>query len=296
MWENTMYPGNENRHDRVIQLYADCESLITEIANDKAAIDTLLVNANEVVANAYKNKALIPTGDYTLASTDYDVAAPIIFGIMVPVLAIPTVKNAMICTSGWALAKLDPVAFNKAVAFIREMEPVSVLPKGDVLASSTEATRLLEKEAIPNASKLANTITYTKLPGWYKVGVWVGSAAFLVAIAVAVEAVVDSIEGAVHRATFRRMTRELIDPRISLKLNAMINHRIKMTLSSVIDAFNAAKNIPGVTDEQLTVIAKNLVDNSKDSLKNITKDDASLVLYKYDLDRGAWIDEDHLAS
>ncbi len=130
------------------------------------------------------------------------------------------------------------------------------------------------------------------LPRWMKVGQIMGG----LAAAVAVEAIIASIDGAIQREKLREAIHDLIDPRIKLKRNAMINGQVLLTLQSVIAAYTAITNVPGVTftQVQLDAIAKNLVDQNTIQVGKFTEAAAREELAIFDKERGAWTNEDNL--
>jgi hypothetical protein len=108
-----------------------------------------------------------------------------------------------------------------------------------------------------------------------------------------VASIVDSIDGAVYRKNLRDKITSSIEPRIELKKNVMLSNEVKLTLGTVIVTFRAFKNVPGITDEQLTSLTKQLVDKHKDDITEITRDAAIKALEQYDKDRNSWTEEDH---
>lgn len=129
------------------------------------------------------------------------------------------------------------------------------------------------------------------LPRWMSVGKVMGG----IAAAFAVEAIIDSIEGAVQRDTLQSAIHDLITPRIKLKRNSMINSQVLLSLQSVIAAYQAITNIPGMTftKEQLDAIAQNLVRQNQVNIDSFTESEAASVLAQFDRDRSAWTNEDH---
>jgi hypothetical protein len=250
-----MYPDNENRANRVVQLHLDCVELIAKLMEDKQIIDTLLLSANKVIMDAYKDKSRIVLEKYTIGSTDSDEWAPFVVSTVIPCFAIPTVNAALLSTGRWV---------------------------------AVQTGRMTEEAVV--------SLEYGSMTILGKAGMWAGGAVILAAIAVALDSIVDSIEGAIRRASLRGMINEQIAPRIDLKRKAMINHQLQLTLSSIIDSFNAIKCVPGITDEQLTMVTQNLVNNSKDCITGIDEDAAKAALYSYDQARGSWMNEDHYVS
>jgi hypothetical protein len=72
----------------------------------------------------------------------------------------------------------------------------------------------------------------------------------------------------------------------------MISRQVKTMLRSVIDSFNAMKNVPGISDKQLSRMIQNLIGKYQEDLKNITREAAIAELDRYDQDRHAWTVED----
>lgn len=54
IFENALYPDNNKRLDRLLQLSQDCNDLSGSLADDKEQIEFELKNANDTIANAYK--------------------------------------------------------------------------------------------------------------------------------------------------------------------------------------------------------------------------------------------------
>ena len=125
------------------------------------------------------------------------------------------------------------------------------------------------------------------LPRWFQVGKVVGG----VAAAVAIEAIIDSIDGAVTRDKLRGAIDDLLPPRVTLKKDAAINEQVKNTLASVIAAYNALKNVPGISKDQLDAIVANLIAENQVNVNAVTDDYARSQLQQLDSARGSWTNE-----
>ena len=125
------------------------------------------------------------------------------------------------------------------------------------------------------------------LPRWLSVGKVIGG----VAAAVAVEAIVDAADGAANRDKLRDAINDLLPPRITLKQDSLLNEQVKTTLSSVIAAYNALKNVPGISKDQLDAIVANLLAQNQVNVNAITTDYAKTQLQQLDAARGSWTNE-----
>ncbi|WP_336492314.1 hypothetical protein [Methylobacterium nigriterrae] len=128
---------------------------------------------------------------------------------------------------------------------------------------------------------------FVGLPRWLRFGKIMGG----IAAAAAVEAVVDAISGADNRHALQKAVNDLKQPRIALKQHALVNERVRLSLTAVIDSYDAIRNIPGITKEQLDAIVTNLISQHKVHVEEITDQFAMSKLAELDNQRGSWTAE-----
>lgn len=126
------------------------------------------------------------------------------------------------------------------------------------------------------------------LPSWFEYGKFAGGVAAIVAVAAAV----DAITGAVRRDKLRDMIHEQIEPRINLKKAAMINAKLKDSLTSILMTFNTLKSLGIYTKDNLDQALNHLLDQEKEKVDSITEEKAAEELATLDKNRGSWTHED----
>ncbi|WP_156373021.1 hypothetical protein [Deinococcus sp. Leaf326] len=125
------------------------------------------------------------------------------------------------------------------------------------------------------------------LPRWFSVNKVIGG----IAAAVAVEAIIDAVDGALNRDKLQDAIKHLNTPRTTLKQHALVNETVRGTLNTVTAAYNALASIPGITKEQLDILAHNLIETHRVDVTKITPQTAQVNLAELDRARGSWTNE-----
>lgn len=76
----------------------------------------------------------------------------------------------------------------------------------------------------------------------------------------------------------------------------MLNKRLVLALSAVVNSFNCIQENDYYTERQLEILAKRLVEDHKVDVDKIDRAAAISALAEYDIARGAWIAEDNYSS
>ncbi|KMM36756.1 hypothetical protein [Guptibacillus hwajinpoensis] len=171
------------------------------------------------------------------------------------------------------------------ITFVAEGLGSVVTYYGVTTALETAAKSFLLSEGRIGEAAFASLVG---LPKWFNVGKVMGG----IAAVVAVEMLIDAGMGAENRSNLRDAIHSLIPPRVTLKKSAMINEVVCISLQSAINAYDAVKNVPGLTPEQLDNILQNIIDQHKAKVDDITDDSAKAALQELDSSRGSWTNED----
>lgn len=255
MFEDVLYPDNEERYDRAKQLESDCSTYIYDLAQSKESIETSLLNAKAALQNAYKHFAnkdipLVPTnlaiGENTL--TNWMLEIPVltvsIFTGKMAAIGLEKASVAWLAKSG----RIGEAAFTKLVG----------------------------------------------LPKWFNVGKIFGSMAAAAVATVALDVIIGAFTGAERRDNLRNSIRECIQPRFELKKACLINEVVKRTLDTIIISFETmTATLSELPEASLDAILNGLIAKNAHALDVITDDYVREKLAEFDRARGAWTNEDN---
>ena len=182
----------------------------------------MLENANQAIVKAYQNRSFEPIKikDITVDVGDGTSWTCRIAEILVPIFLLPVIDRAIIA----------------AIVAFRAGRRITA---GNLVANllAPQSLRVGAGNHICHDAQL-HALDAQGLSASLKVARFAGNIAVAIAITTAVDVIFDSIEGVVRRQKLREAIKSLIDQRATLKHYAMINKRLKLTLSTVIDSFN----------------------------------------------------------
>jgi hypothetical protein len=129
LFDDLMYPDNQNRALRASQLGEDCGDFASDIASDKEKIVASLATANDIVKNAYQSLAQSVV-EYTKVSIDPDSWVADAVDVIGPVLSMKLANDALyIGARTWLLrqGRLGEAAFADLIGLPRWMEVGKVM-------------------------------------------------------------------------------------------------------------------------------------------------------------------------
>ena len=307
MFEDVLYSYNDKRFDRAVQLAMDCNELTFELIQQKETLDRLLIQLNGVIREVYKHKDSLSFKKIKISAKigddgpDVDLWDPIVIDELAPCFTMPIVTDVIIICC--ELAALKAAGFvGHAVATDVEIGTAAtealIKNASSVPYESIEMVGVnVEEECVcTSGTGIVARVFGSNFSGfstWGKFVCWGGSVVAFAVIFLAIKSISEAITGAIIMSKLQGLIHDMIEPRRGLKQSVMINDRLILSIMSLIEILNAVKDVPGITDDYINRIIRNIVENARSSLNTLTLDAATIALVDHDTKRSAWTDDDY---